>query len=85
MIKKAMGSIIPTIRKLENVGTRTMSTARTMSTTGGRAKKMAAPFVGSAGRTMNYMGRNPYTAVALGAAAAGGAVLKIVKIHQLWV
>lgn len=66
---KGMNILNQSIRNLESVGSKVLSTSRTMAV-GGRASKMAAPFVGTSGRMLSTMGRNPNATIVGGAVGA---------------
>lgn len=70
--KKGMRSVINAVGKLENVGARAATASRTMAVGSGRASKVAAPIVGTTGRALSAMGRNPYATVAGAGVAASG-------------
>ena len=70
--KKGMQSVLSAIGKLENVGSKALSTSRTMAV-GSKTSKMAAPFVGTSGNVLSAMGRNPGKTLAGG--AVGGTVM----------
>ena len=72
---KGMNILNQSIRSLENVGSKVLSTSRTMAV-GGRASKMAAPFVGTSGRMLSTMGRNPNATIVAGGALGVAALAR---------
>lgn len=79
---KGMNILNQSIRSLEDVGSKVLNTSRTMAV-GGRASRVAAPFVGTSGRMLSTMGRNPNATIVAGGVLGVAAFAKPTQANML--